>query len=199
MASCRRVDLILCQVIDSTSSWNSDIYKPLYLIKINWFVDCPNLGLSRYKGKKVQDRLETPSLQKFQLLPHWVYPWNPWVVQVWATFGLSDSQKPIVHPLFWCRFNGWNPHSFVELLHSLTEVQLRELSSINSLKLNPDVAFQLILHFFALISAQPRIEVLLFCGLRLQIGLSCTWWHARFNHLKVGTAFSLAALAKYLI
>jgi len=25
-------------------------------------------GLSRYKGKKVQDRLETPSLQKFQLL-----------------------------------------------------------------------------------------------------------------------------------
>jgi len=27
-------------------------------------------GLSRYKGKKVQDRLETPSLQKFQLLPH---------------------------------------------------------------------------------------------------------------------------------
>ena len=43
MASCCRVDLILCQVIDSTSSWNSDIYRPLYLIKINWFVECPNL------------------------------------------------------------------------------------------------------------------------------------------------------------
>ena len=33
-------------------------------------LEASKTGLSRYKGKKVQDRLETPSLQKFQLLPH---------------------------------------------------------------------------------------------------------------------------------